>query len=220
MTRILAYCAFLSRGSVRLPKSGVSGAPVQEITQRRLCLLWSEVQWPFAESSLQQSAVEFHQVISHMFSQGAVVPFRLLSVFENRQALLDFAAAHEAGFVADLERLHDLVQMECVLYPAPERTTAGSGKAYLEQQAAALHRADDFLQQITAALEPVSRGMRMRESNKGRRIFILVERGNESRFHAIVQQVPMPERLSRRTSGPWPPAEFLSEAVKMPQTTR
>lgn len=220
MIRTLPYCAFLYRDSVSLPESGVNDSPVREITQGKLGLLWSEVAWPLAESSLRQSAVDFHKVISHMFSQGAVVPFRLLSVFENRQAMVDFITMHHANFVADLERLHNLVQMECVLYPAPDRNARVSGKDYLEKRAGVLHRAEHCVEQITAALKPVSRGIRVRESNKGSRIFILVERGNEPRFREIAHEIPVPEQLSRRTSGPWPPSEFLSEEVKMPHTTR
>jgi hypothetical protein len=58
--------------------------------------------------------------------------------------------------------------------------------------------------------------VRTRESKNGTRIFVLVERGRESEFVSRVQALPLPERLERRTSGPWPAAEFLSEAVKMP----
>jgi len=38
-------------------------------------------------------------------------------------------------------------------------------------------------------------------------------------FRQAVTAVPIPTHLSRRTSGPWPAAEFLSEQVKMPQVT-
>ena len=219
MTKVLAYCAFLHRQGVSLPDSGVNGAALQQEMQGDLRLLWSEMDWPFDSSNLQRNAVEFHRVVSHMFSQGAVVPFRLLSVFDDRQSVADFIAAHHAGFVADLERLQNLVQMECVLYFAPRPGVRTSGKDYLERKAELLQRAEEFLQSINNALGTISKGIRVRESRNGSRIFVLVERGDEEKFQSIVQDLPIPERLARRIAGPWPPAEFLSDSVKMPQIT-
>jgi hypothetical protein len=217
VTKVLAYCAFLHRQGGSSPDSGVNGAALHQEIQGDLALLWSEVEWPFDSSNLQRSAVEFHRVVSHMFSQGAVVPFRLLSVFDDRQSLADFIAAHQAGFVADLERLQNLVQMECVLYFAPEAGVRMSGKDYLEHKAELRQRAEEFLQSINNALGTISKGIRVRESRNGSRIFVLVERGDEKKFQSIVKDVPVPERLARRMGGPWPPAEFLSDSVKMPQ---
>ena len=218
MTKFLAYCAFLHRGQVSLPDSGVNSAPVRELKRGNLRLLWSEVEWPFDHSALQRSAMEFHQVVSRMFSQGAVIPFRLLSVFDDRQSMAAFVAAHETDFVADLERLQDLVQMECVLYFVPHVAAGISGKDYLERKAEVLRGAEAYAQSITSALSGINRGVRKRESKNGTRIFVLVERGHEEDFRAIVQRLPLPERLSRRMSGPWPPAEFLTDSVKAPRT--
>lgn len=220
MTKTLAYCAFLLRGGISLPESGVSGAPVQEITHGDLGLLWSEVDWPFEPSTLQQSAMEFHRVVDHMFSQGVVVPFRLLSVFDHRQSLEHFIAAHETTFSTDLERLQNLVQMECVLYPAPKPIAGSSGRDYLEQKATALHGIEAFIQTMKAALGPLVKDLRVKESKKGSRIFVLVERGHEEQFHSSVRPLPVSEGLTRRTSGPWPPAEFLSDSVKTPEMAR
>jgi len=210
MTKVLAYCAFLHRTGMSLPEHGLGGAALHEIVLNELRVLWSEVEWPFDPSALQRNAVEFHKVINHMFSQGAVVPFRLLSVFDDRQALADFVAAHQKDFIEDLNRLQNLVQMECVLYFKPQAPTNSSGTDYLQRKADALRGAEACVADIRAALSAFSHGLRTRESKNGSRIFVLVERGNEQKFHSIVQDLPVPERLSRRISGPWPPAEFLT----------
>jgi hypothetical protein len=219
MNKVLAYCAFLHREEISLPESGVGGAPVQGLAKGALRLLWSRLEWPFADSLLQRNAVEFHQVISHVFSQGAVIPFRLLSLFDDPPSLAAFLDAQHSGFVADLERLRDLVQMECVLYLAPQPGTRASGRDYLEGKADLLRAAESFESSILKALGSLSLGTRKRESKSGTRIFVLVERGNEERFRCCVGEVPVPERLARRTSGPWPTAEFLSDAVKVPPIT-
>lgn len=219
MRRVLAYCGFLQDGDITAPETGVVNAPVNLLAQDRLRLLWSEVEWPFEQRRLQQSAVDFHRVIEHVFRQVAVVPFRLLSVFEDLPALAKFAAEHAAGFVADLERLRDVVQMEAVVYLIAPRTTANSdsGRAYLQQKAEMLRLSGDHAARVRDAIQQVSREIRVREVKSGMRIFALVQRGNEARFRDMVESVLLPEPLSRRVSGPWPPAEFLSPAVKMPE---
>ena len=87
-----------------------------------LSLLWSEVEWPFDPERMQKSAVEFHEVVHQVFKQTAVIPFRLLSVFDDQQAFTAFAAENRQRFLQDLNRLKDFVQMECVIYPKPSET--------------------------------------------------------------------------------------------------
>jgi hypothetical protein len=203
-----------------MPLLGVNAAPVQAASSGQLGLLWSEVEWPFDPERMQKSAVEFHEVVHQVFRQAAVVPFRLLSVFDDLPALTAFIQENQARFLEDLERLNAVVQMECVVYPLPIRVQPAkrSGREYLEQKAVALRSAEGYSQAMRAALTHLSREVRVREAKNGTRIFVLVERGRESDFRQAVSAVALPEHLSRRVSGPWPAAEFLSEQVKMPQT--
>ena len=217
MTKILSYCAYLNRPGLSLPSTGVNGVVLDQITQGGLSLLHSQVEWPFDYPALQRNAVEFHRVVRHMFTQGAVVPFRLLSVFDDIQDVVSFVAAHHENFIADLERLQSVVQMECVLYLAPRAGFKPTGKEYLQMKADLLQEAENFVQSMSAALQGVSKDIHARESKNGGRIYVLVERGNETKFHSIVQDLSLPERFARRISGPWPAAEFLSDSVKMPQ---
>jgi hypothetical protein len=202
-----------------MPLLGVNAAPVQATSSGQLGLLWSEVEWPFDPERMQKSAVEFHEVVHQVFRQAAVVPFRLLSVFDDLPALTAFIQENQARFLEDLERLNAVVQMECVVYPLPTRVQPAkrSGREYLEQKAVALRSAEGYSQAMRAALTHLSREVRVREAKNGTRIFVLVERGRESDFRQAVSAVALPEHLSRRISGPWPAAEFLSEQVKMPQ---
>jgi hypothetical protein len=219
MSRALAYCGFRHETDMSLPSTGVRTAAVQVMAAARLRLLWSEVEWPLEPESMQKNAVEFHDVVHHMFAQTAVIPFRLLSVFEDERALSGFAAQHAEAFVEDLERLKDCVQMECVIFPAPWRAPAnlGSGTAYLQEKAAILSSADAFVQGVRDAVGHLSREVRVREGKNGTRIFVLVDRGREQEFRQTLSAMGLPEDLSRRISGPWPAAEFLSERVRAPQ---
>ena len=219
MTRVLAYCGFHHAAQIALPAIGVDAQPVQLMSAGCLGLLWSEVEWPFVPDQMQRSALAFHQVVRHVFDQTAVIPFRLLSVFEDQQALRAFVAENQERFLVDLERLKSFVQMECVVYPAPGQAQAGSGtgKAYLEKKAAAMRSSEGFAQAVRNAVAHLGHEVRVREGKNGTRIFVLVERGRESDFRQAVSVLPLPEHLSRRISGPWPAAEFLSEQVKAPE---
>jgi hypothetical protein len=221
VSRILVYCGFRHAPELALPAMGVNAAPVQVAAWDELSLLWSEVEWPFDPERMQKSAVEFHEVVHQVFKQTAVIPFRLLSVFEDQAAFTSFGAENRERFLQDLHRLKDFVQMECVIYPAPSQgqVNRSSGKAYLEQKATAMRSSEGFAQAMQDALAHLSREVRVREGKNGTRIFVLVERGRENDFRQAVTAVPIPTHLSRRTSGPWPAAEFLSEQVKMPQVT-
>ena len=219
MSRILVYCGFRQSPELALPALGLNAAPVQVAALDGLGLLWSEVEWPFDPQRMQRSAVEFHEVVHKVFKQTAVIPFRLLSVFDDQQAFSAFAAENRERFLQDLDRLKDFVQMECVIYPAPSQTPIdrSSGKAYLEQKAVALRSSEGLAQAMQDAVAHLSREVRVREGKNGIRIFVLVDRGRENDFRQAVTAVPIPTHLSRRMSGPWPAAEFLSEQVKVPQ---
>ncbi|HET9284224.1 MAG TPA: GvpL/GvpF family gas vesicle protein [Candidatus Angelobacter sp.] len=219
MSRALAYCAFCYRLEISLPSTGVTAADVRVMAEGELRLLWSEVEWPFAPERMQKNALEFHDVISHVFRQAAVIPFRLLSVFEDEKSLAAFTAEHAKAFLADLERLQDCVQMECVVFPAPSRkqTNNSSGADYLREKAAMLREQGEHVKVIQEGLSGLAREIQVREGKNGTRIFVLTERGREKEFRSIVELQVVPAALSRRISGPWPAAEFLSEQVRAPQ---
>jgi hypothetical protein len=216
VTRALAYCVFQENKDVNLPATGVQGAAVREITEGSLRVLWSEVDWPFQPAEIQKNAVEFHQVINYVFARTAVAPFRLLTVFENRQTLEQFVAARAQQLSCDLERLHDFVQMECVLYLIAERAEAGDAlsSASVERKADLLRTIERSALEVKDALAGTSPEVRIRPVKSGSRLFALVRRGAEAQFSAIAESASLPEGVSRRTSGPRPAAEFLSEALK------
>jgi Gas vesicle synthesis protein GvpL/GvpF len=219
VSRVLTYCGFLADENPAIPATGVNGERVNVFERERLRLLWSEIEWPLAQNGLQKSALEFHGVIQRVFQQTAVIPFRLLSIFNDIAALHEFAAEHRAGFVADLERLREYVQMESVVYVIAATTASNpsSGRAYLEQKAEVVRLSSQHAERVQETIKGVSREVQAREVKSGTRIFALVQRGDEGRFRNAVETVPLPPPVSRRVSGPWPVSEFLSEAVKTPQ---
>ena len=217
---MLAYCAFLHRYGLVLPATGVSNRPLQVLEKDELRAIWSEVEWPFDPGALQQNAIDFHHVLTTVFSQTAIVPFRLLSIFDGQDALAALIAERQADFIDDLRRLHDFVQMECVIFPRPQpKPESISGKAYLAARAEVLNDIQGYVQNLKTGLHDLIADVRVRDMRSGSRIFALVQRGKEKQFRSAVEEAPVPEGMSRRISGPWPPAQFLSDPLKMPQGT-
>jgi gas vesicle protein GvpL/GvpF len=209
--RAVAYCAFAHVEGLARPATGINAAPVQEIVHDRLRVLWSDVEWPFAPALLQRHAVEFHDVVTQVFTTIAVAPFPLLTIFPGLRELQDFVAARAGGIMADLDRLRDLVQMECVLYVIGDRARAGlSG----EMRGALAHSAA----QLELALAAFGAETRIREVKSGFRIFTLVRRGAEAQFQGVVNEIMLPKQISRRTSGPRPAVEFLTQPLKPSST--
>lgn len=219
MSKALAYCGYLHGDAISLPEAGVGGASVQMISQGRLCVLWSQTEWPFAANALQQSAIEFHGVVNHIFQQKAVAPFQLLTVFDSQADLAEFAAHHEKAIVADLERLQDCVQMECVLYVIGARRPADAQAPRERPQydADALLRLEKYAGEVCATLNAMSREVKVRAETTSRRIFALVERGQEPLFQQMLQDMPLPALVSRRFKGPRPAAEFFSVLLETPR---
>ncbi|HYX53736.1 MAG TPA: GvpL/GvpF family gas vesicle protein [Candidatus Limnocylindrales bacterium] len=217
MSRVLAYCAYLERHGLTPAESGVEKSSVHILESERLRLLWSEIPWPFQPEHLQQNAVEFHEVVHRLFRQVAVVPFRLLSTFEDRQLLERFVAEHRSALVADLERLEPFVQMEAVVYTVAEKSVAAaSGKEYLQAKAQQANAVREHAQMLRDRVAEISADVHLRENKNGIRLFALVRRGAEQKFKETITQLEIPKGLSRRVSGPWPTAEFMSGEVKMP----
>jgi hypothetical protein len=220
VSRVLPYCAFIANPRVELPQFGVDGREVKLLELGELSILWSEVNWPYDPQAMQRHAVEFHDVVRQVSLKAAVIPFRLLSAFENQASLSAFMSANDIYFVSDLKRLAGAVQMECVIYFVAGRPQATeSGTAYLREKAGLLQRVRKSTDDVTRALVDLAQDLKVREVRNGARIFVLVERGAEQRFKAAVENVELPGVLSRRTSGPWPAAEFLSEQLRTPQAS-
>jgi hypothetical protein len=193
----------------------VNGAQVHALTEGKLSLLWSKAEWPFDPAFMQRSATEFHSVVNRIFDQAAVVPFRLLTVFEDEQSLTAFAAQHQEGFLADLDRLRAFVQMEYVAYFLMPRP--GDGEAHVQRIDELWRTVSEHVQKTNHALSGISNDIQVRRIKCGSRVFVLLERGREAAFQSAVRDVIVPQGIARRVKGPRPAVEFLGELRKAPQ---
>lgn len=210
---MLAYCGFLARPGLSLPVEGVAGAAIDALADEELRLLWSEIEYPLQPSQFRRDAVAFHRVLHRVFAQTAVIPFRFPSLFANRSALAGFIAGERREFAADLRRLKDHVQMECVVLRRRDGADVGSGTAYLTGKRAADQAITAFAQQVKQAVSPLAAALGERPATPGTRICALWPRGREADFAALVRSLPVSRALETRVSGPWPASAFLSGAL-------
>jgi hypothetical protein len=107
--------------------------------------------------------------------------------------------------------------MEAVVYTVAEKSVAAaSGKEYLQAKAQQANAVREHAQMLRDRVAEISADVHLRENKNGIRLFALVRRGAEQKFKETITQLEIPKGLSRRVSGPWPTAEFMSGEVKMP----
>jgi hypothetical protein len=212
---LLLYCVTEDR--VARPKTaGVRGGKVDCIVGQGLHCFFStvdELDELQASETVREDALQFHAVISELFSHAAVIPFRYPTVVESALWVAEFLEEHASGYRATLASHRDDVQMDVrLLLREPHRTTASSGKEFLE------HRRDIAQLLETAAstcrerVGAVAVRWRQRPTREGLRCFALVRRAEVRAFQQHIQSVELPESVKAVVSGPWPTTEFLNSS--------
>ena len=161
---------------------------------------------------LRQSGIEFHRVLTAVFSSGAIIPFRFPTIFASHDELASHVAGHSHEYKASLERFANLVQMEIRIGRRAEVKTSESGAAYLKGKQKAINSTEQFSDNLKRALSSTSLERRQRPSKDGVRQFLLVERSRIPEFEAAARNITVPDGISVRVSGPWPVSEFLDQS--------
>jgi Gas vesicle synthesis protein GvpL/GvpF len=211
---ILLYC--IAKFGVQASDSltGVAGDPVVRVEIGSLAAFTSRN----SDSSiwmrprLQASALEFHDVVSEVFKSAAIIPFRFPTIFENEEQLMERLQERSSEYDGLLEKFRDLVQMEIRLTNPDLKKPPESGTQYLKSRQAATRMIEKFTSELRSTLSPLSPDWRERPSKDGLRAFALVERGRVEEFGRIMLNMPVPDGLSVRVSGPWPVSEFIEQS--------
>lgn len=204
---LLLYCMAEADAGADVPPRGVRGAGVEAVTRGGIACYFSRYeQFPGGSADeLKQDALDFHWTVNHVFQQRAVIPFRFPTLVAEMAALESFLGQHAAQYVADLERLRGLVQMEVRLPPpaadAAAASASPSGTAYMKAKFDAAQKAAELENQLKTAAP----GREWKQ--RGRRFFALIPRGEETQFR---ERVAAFGDASLRVSGPWPPSEFVN----------
>jgi len=202
---LLLYCMAEADAQAELPPRGVRGAAVEAVTRGDLACYFSRYDQFGGGSAeeLKRDALDFHWAIHHVFQQRAVIPFRFPAMLAEISTLEAFLDRHAPAYLADLQRLRDLVQMEVRLPPPVAEAVAAttSGTAYMKAKFDAAQKVVELENRVKSAAP--GREWRQRAG----RFFALIPRGEEAQFR---EKIAALGEASLRVSGPWPPSEFVN----------
>ncbi len=206
---VLAYCVveceFAASGRLR---------GVRESRVRGLCV--GGVQCLFSELTLDSPAapdgLAFHKLIHTVFTECVVIPFRFPSLFDSEDALRTFMADRAGQFAAALRQFSTLVQFEVRIRNVAPDVTPRSGADYLRsraQQHAELKAIAESMRQRTADLIEEWRAV---DESASMRCYGLLGRDSWQEFQSLAQSIPLPNNVTVRITGPWPPSQFIEIA--------
>jgi Gas vesicle synthesis protein GvpL/GvpF len=219
---VLAYC-LSELQSIAIPEKGVGELAVESLEQDGIRCFFSrsnsrdQILGPPARAT----ALAFHNVITSVFRQVAVIPFRFPTILEDEAELRSHLTQQESTYREALMRLRNLVQMELHLLPKPtfqekqgteEMPANLTGTGYLRARQVEQRK----LAELSAALRQsggsLIRDWRERPSAHGLRCFSLIERQSVGHFNDLIMTTQVAPELSARVSGPWPASEFIEQS--------
>lgn len=174
--------------------------------------------------------VRHQQVVAEIAEQETIVPARFATLFSSEAALRKDvegrASALDRVFarIADSDEWGVKVLVEEQPPAAPTRSTATSGRDYLQQKAARIakkpERNDGKVQELAAALEKVATDSAPSGKVSGSQpglmwqATFLVPRSRRKQWETVLQQFVKQWQGRRRieVTGPWPPYSFVSDA--------
>jgi len=207
---LLPYCIIEAKTSVTGPLQGVQDFPVENLVEGELRCFYSSISDSQLEGEVE-NALRFHQVISQIFSQTAVVPFRFHELVNDETELRNFLRERGKEYARALARLRNLVQMELRISIAAQTNTSAktSGKEYLQQRRMELAAPAAAAAQAREQLRDLVRDWRERQTAAGLRCYALVPREKSEEWKKRIGELNSPAGLQLMPSGPWPATEFM-----------
>lgn len=209
---IVPYCVVDELATASAPPNGVAGAPVMEINEGGLRCFYSELDAvPQQQAAIREMALQFQQVVQHVFAGAATIPFRFVTLLRGEEELRDFLDENSERFVKALERLEGCAQFEMHLRRknGSEAAEAASGTEYLKTKKAAVDVFKATSESLRRAAGSLALGWHLREGDDDARCYALVERGTEAEFKRKLSGAKLSGELRVVMSGPWPPSEFV-----------
>ncbi|MCU1284284.1 MAG: Gas vesicle synthesis GvpLGvpF [Acidobacteriales bacterium] len=213
---LLLYCVTESVADAHIP--GVHGSPVSTIAEGGvLCHSseWSERN----KDDAQQDALAYWSVVNRLFQQTAVIPFRFPTFMKDQAAMQEFLALNAQGFLSELRRLRDLVQMRITIPSEPTSNAAPptSGTEFLKQRQKSSRVSQDTIAALRASGEDLVREWKQSHRTGSTLLFALIGRGALEDLKSRISQIEASANV--RVSGPWPPSEFIKCELELPMST-
>jgi predicted unusual protein kinase regulating ubiquinone biosynthesis (AarF/ABC1/UbiB family) len=174
-------------------------------------------------------SVRHQQVVGEVAAQMPIVPARFGTIFSGETALLENVAGRSKALAKVFDRIEDADEWGVKVFAektasSPAKTSARSGKEYLQQKAAQIkqrpERADPELQKFAAALEKVASSSAPSGKVSGAQPSLLwqatflVPRSRQKQWEKVLGEFVERWNGLRRIelNGPWPPYSFVSDA--------
>jgi gas vesicle protein GvpL/GvpF len=226
--------------------TGIGSRPVEAVPEGEVAALVSVVPGEeFGEASLRErlndrawlerTAREHEEALERALAVTAVIPFRLCTVYESRDRLREFLAAHGPALGDLLRRLEGHVELGVKAYFAGstrEREEAQSGREYLlrrQRERADAEEAARFTvecvrashERLAAAAEEARANPPQPPELSGRTDEMLlngaylVRRDDGELSHAVAELESLygPRGVTYEITGPWPPYNFVPPEV-------
>ena len=219
---VLVYC-LSELLAIAIPEKGVGELAVESLEQDGIRCFFSrsDSRDQILGPPARETALAFHSVITSVFRQVAVIPFRFPTILEDETELRTHLTEQESTYREALIHVRNLVQMELHLLPKPafqekqgsEEVPANlTGTEYLRARQVEQRKLAD----LSAALRQIGgsliRDWRERRSAHGLRCFALIERHSIGHFNDLIMTTQVAPELSARVSGPWPASEFIQQS--------
>src|SRR5258708_18501396 len=115
---MLAYCMLDPAVQIAVPPRGVRDSAVESLVESGIRCIVSDLDSPSLESPANPApqfhnddALRLHHVVSAIFQQAAVIPFRFPTLLPESE-LRAFVQENSAAYLEALSRLREMVQME------------------------------------------------------------------------------------------------------------
>ncbi len=208
---LLPYCIVEAGLQLSVSPRGVQGAAVEQLCDSGLCCFYSQLERLVPDPpSVKQAAFQFHGVVTSVFDQAAVIPFRFPTLVADTNELTSHLRSRAAEYREALRRLRGLVQMEIRISNAAQDTTSASGTEYLRNRQQRTAGLEEAASNIRAQMQSILADWRERETSKGWRCYALIARFGVMKFQEMVRSLEAPVGLQLTVSGPWPATEFIS----------
>lgn len=222
---LLLYCV-ASETAPDTTVKGVGGAAVCSRIERGLKFFYSEVAANGAATrDVVDAAQAVHRVISDIFKNSSVLPFRYPTLVTDELEITQLAADRGDAFCRFLERVTSKVQMDIRLTlttegvsnvenarPASKEPQPATGTTYL--QARAHRQATLSAAAETCRLAAGSNDLRVRDLGENSRCQVLIERVEVISFLERMRTLELPDGVSAAVSGPWPPTGFWDDELR------
>ena len=208
----------------------VSVVPADEFGEASLLERLNDRSW------LERTAREHEDTLERALARTTVVPFRLCTVYESREHVVEFLSAHGPALAGLLQRLEGRIELGVKAYfagaAAPEPDEPQSGREYLLRrqrereaaEAAARFKAESAQashEVLAAAAEEARANPPQPPELSGRADEMLLNgaylvRRDDGRLAEAVAELESrfgPRGVTYELTGPWPPYNFVPPEV-------